>query len=83
MATIRTRSGRIRRGISIATAAFSLAVVSPIIQPVVAPQVVAVAQAETTLAAEESAAIKAGAVDADAIASGKVTKASQLSYAFD
>lgn len=81
MATIRTRSGRIRRGISIAAAAFSLAVVAPTIQPVVAPQIAAVANAETTMTAEETAAIKASAIDADAIAAGTITKASQLGYA--
>ncbi|MDK6564993.1 Rib/alpha-like domain-containing protein [Corynebacterium pyruviciproducens] len=80
MATIRTRHGRIRRGISIAAAAFSLAVVAPTIQPVVVPQFAAVANAETTLTYDEAVKIKDEAIEADGIASGKITSAAQLGY---
>jgi len=74
LATIRSRNGRIRRGVSIAAAAFSLAVISPIIQPVVAPQFAAVASAEEAAAAN----VHASAIEADPIAKGEITRAVDL-----
>lgn len=68
-----------RRGTSIAAAALSFALVAPLAQPV------AFAQEETSAVADQSSAAAAvdenGVIDADMIASGRVTKAANLTDA--
>ena len=74
---IHKKNGRIRRGISVAAAALSLALVAPTIQPVVAPQFAAVASAAEAV----TDAAQASAIEADAIAEGYVTKTVDLTNA--
>ena len=73
---IHMKNGKIRRGVSLAAAALSLALVAPTIQPVVAPQFAA-----TAAAAEATDEAQANAIDADAIAKGTITKAVDLTNA--
>ena len=54
MTAIRNQRGGVRRGISIAAAALSLALVAPAIQPVVAPQFVATAVAQDASSTSQS-----------------------------
>ena len=74
---IHMKNGKIRRGVSLAAAALSLALVAPTIQPVVAPQYAATASAAEAVVdqAQDSA------IDADAIASGYINKAVDLTNA--
>ena len=71
-----------RRGTSVAAAALSFALVVPFAQSVGAPASTTAAFAQTAGSIED--AIKAGEqiIDADAIASGRVTKASHLTDVF-
>ncbi|MGX0629430.1 Rib/alpha-like repeat cell surface protein/thrombospondin type 3 repeat protein/putative Ig domain-containing protein [Corynebacterium afermentans] len=65
-----------RRGTSVAAAALSFALVAPFAQPVVFAQETTAASAPTEEAAP--AADESGIIDADMIASGRVTKAANL-----
>ncbi|MDK6564991.1 Rib/alpha-like domain-containing protein [Corynebacterium pyruviciproducens] len=94
---IHMKNGKIRRGVSLAAAALSLALVAPTIQPVVAPQFAATAAAEEATNANPDKKHFYGSVDkpgltqpklqadgsynVDAIASGQITKAVDLTSA--
>ena len=65
-----------RRGTSVAAAALSFALVAPFAQPVAFAQETTAASAPTEEAAP--AADESGIIDADMIASGRVTKAANL-----
>ena len=72
-----------RRGTSIAAAALSLALVAPAVQPVVNPSAVPAAFAQDTaeLAPAPEVSDQNAIIDADMIASGRVTKAANLTDA--
>ncbi|WP_296146471.1 YPDG domain-containing protein, partial [uncultured Corynebacterium sp.] len=72
-----------RRGTSIAAAALSLALVAPAVQPVVNPSGVPAAFAQDTaeLAPAPEVSDQNAIIDADMIASGRVTKAANLTDA--
>ena len=91
---IHKKNGRIRRGISVAAAALSLALVAPTIQPVVAPQFAVTAEAAELPTAQHfygknvsdlgqtQPKLQAdGSYDIDAIASGQIAKARHLTDA--
>ena len=91
---IHKRNGKIRRGISVAAAALSLALVAPTIQPVVAPQFAATASAAeiapslhfygtsaSKLGQTQPKLQADGSYNVDAIASGQITKAHHLTNA--
>ncbi|WP_411709289.1 hypothetical protein [Corynebacterium sp. LaCa116] len=65
-----------RRGTTIAAAALSVSLIAPFVHPIAAPQTAAVAQAQDASASETAGDAKI--IDADAIASGQVTRASNL-----
>ena len=72
-----------RRGTSIAAAALSLALVAPAVQPVVAPQFGAVANAQTSgTVAATPATDPSKLIEADGIANGYVTKRIDMTNAF-
>ncbi len=94
---IHMKNGKIRRGVSLAAAALSLALVAPTIQPVVAPQFAVTAAAEEATNANPDKKHFYGSVDkpgltqpklqadgsynVDAIASGQIAKAVDLTSA--
>ena len=91
---IHKRNGKIRRGISVAAATLSLALVAPTIQPVVAPQFVATADAAelapslhfygsgpSKLGKTQPQLQADGSYNVDAIASGQITKGHHLTNA--
>ena len=70
-----------RRGTSIAAAALSLALVAPAVQPVVNPSAVPAAFAQATPSTHPELQGAGGAIDADAIAAGVVTSATDFTNA--
>ncbi|PLA12614.1 YPDG domain-containing protein [Corynebacterium riegelii] len=72
-----------RRGTSVAAAALSLALVVPFAQPVVSPAVAPAAFAQEAQATQASPTVnpESKIIDADMIASGRVTKAANLTDA--
>lgn len=66
-----------RRGTTIAAAALSVALVAPFVHPIASP----VAYAQTATAGDAPASTAGEIIDADMIASGRVTKAANLTDA--